>query len=68
MGLKVSCNVNISIDSISVNSIEHAVIEGAKEAGKKLFLAFLELIERTLPKERACNCGGHLESQGRIEM
>ncbi len=38
--MKASCNVTISIESISVNSIEQAVLEGAREAGKKLFLAF----------------------------
>lgn len=66
MKLKVSCNVTVSIESISVNSIEQAVLEGAKEASKKLFLAFLELIERRLPKNRICDCGGRLESRGRV--
>lgn len=67
MKLEVSCNVSVSIESISVNSIEQAALEGAREAGKRLFLAFLELIERTLPKNRICDCGGRLESRGRVD-
>jgi hypothetical protein len=63
---EVSCNVTVSIDSISVNSIEQAVLEGAREAGRRLFLAFLGLIERALPKDRTCDCGGRLESRGRV--
>jgi len=66
MKKEVSCRVTVSIDSISVNSIEQAVLEGVREAGKKLFLAFLEVIERALPKERICDCGGRLESRGRV--
>ena len=67
MKLGVSCNVSVSIESISVNSIEQAALEGAREAGKRLFLAFLELIERTLPENRICDCGGRLESRGRVD-
>ncbi len=66
MRVEASCTITVSIDDISVNSIEQAVLEGAREAGKKLFLAFLELIEKALPKERICDCGGHLESRGRV--
>lgn len=67
MKVKVSCKVNVSIDSISVNSIERAAIEGAREAGRKLFLGFLGSIEKTLSKDRTCDCGGRLESRGRVE-
>lgn len=67
MKLEVSCNVTVSINSISVNSIEQAVLEGAREAGKKLFLGFLALIEQMLPKDRSCTCGGRLESRGRVD-
>lgn len=64
MKLQASCNVTVSIESH--NSIEQAVLEGAKEAGKKLFLAFLELIKRRLSRNRICDCGGRLESRGRV--
>jgi len=66
MKLKVSCKITVSIDSISVNSIEKASIEGAREAGRKIFLGFLELIERGFLKARTCECGGRLESRGRV--
>ncbi len=41
MKLKATCTVTVSIEDISVNSIELAAPQGAKEAGKKLFLALL---------------------------
>lgn len=66
MKIKATCTVTVAIDNISVNSIELAALQGAKEAGKKIFLAFLQLIEKTLPKDRTCICRGRLESKGRV--
>lgn len=67
MKLKVSCTVNVSIESFSVNSIEQVAMEGAKEAGKKILVAFLEKIDKILSKGRNCTCGGRLESRGRVD-
>ena len=66
MKREVSCTVTVSIESVSVNSIEQAAFEGAREAGKKLFVGLLEVIEKSLPKDRECECGGQLESRGRV--
>ena len=54
MKLEATCTVTVTIDCISGNSIELAAIQGAKEAGKKLFLAFLELVQKTQSKDRKC--------------
>jgi len=66
MNLEISCTITISINSMSVNSIEQAVIKGAREGANKLFLEALEKIEKQLPRERGCVCGGRLESRGRV--
>jgi hypothetical protein len=66
--MTVSCTVTVTLEFLSVNAIEQAALEGAREAGRKLFLALLGLVEKTLPKERACECGeGRLESRGRVQ-
>lgn len=65
--MQVSYTVTVSVDSISVNTLEQAALEGAREAGKKLFQALLGLAEKTLPKQRICECGGRLESRGRVQ-
>lgn len=46
MKLKATCTVTGLIEDISVNSIELAALQGAKEAGKKLFLALLAVVKR----------------------
>jgi transposase len=47
---------------------EQAALEGAREAGRKLFLALLSLVEKALPKGRECDCGGgRYESRGRVQ-
>ncbi|MGB9715917.1 MAG: hypothetical protein ACPL1G_05880, partial [Thermodesulfovibrionales bacterium] len=66
MKIEATCTVTVSIEDISVNSIELAALQGAKEAGKKLFLALLGVVEKTLSKDRTCECGGRLESKGRV--
>lgn len=67
MSLSVSCTVNVSVEDISVNSLEKAALTGAREAGRRLLQALFELVERAIPKHRRCACGGRLESRGRVE-
>lgn len=66
MKIEASCTITVSIEDISVNSIELAALQGAKETGKKLLLVLLGVVEKTLSKDRTCKCRGHLESKGRV--
>lgn len=66
MKIEATCTITVSIEDISINAIELAALQGAKEAGRKLFLALLRVVEKTLSKDRTCECGGRLESKGRV--
>lgn len=65
MELSVSCTVKVTVESTAVNALEAAALRGAQEAGQRLFVTLLNLVERSLERrDRACSCGERLESRG----
>ncbi len=67
MSFNVSCTVNVSVEELSVNSLEKAALDGAREAGRRLLESLLAVVEMRVREGRRCACGGRLESRGRVE-
>jgi len=66
MDLTVSCTVTVTATDCSVNALEAAARQGIHDAGQRLFVALVEVVERSLDThDRACACGGRFESRGR---
>ncbi len=61
MRFNVSCKVKVSGEDISVNSLEKAALDVAREAGRRLLKSLLGLVERQVREGKQRQMGSRLE-------